>query len=217
MFNRVLPFVALPLRRLIMLLMLCCLVLPPTIVRAAPPTGVPAQAGEADWLIMIYSAADDNVLEEDLLIDLQEAELVGSTDRVTIVAQVDRFDGGYAGMGDWTSAKRLLITQDDDMSSFGSEELEDLGEVNMADGATLLDFIEWAVTNFPARKRMLILSDHGMGWPGGWSDPDPGGPGADDIALVNAFDDAIWLMELGRVLDQARSRPGAGILRRDRV
>ncbi len=85
---------------------------------------------------MIYSNADDNVLEEDLLIDLQEAELAGSSDEVTIVAQIDRYEGGYAGMGDWSGAKRFLITQDGDMSSLGSEELEDLGEVNMADGAT---------------------------------------------------------------------------------
>ena len=63
---------------------------------------------------------------------------------------------------------------------------------------TLLDFIEWAVTNFPARKRMLILSDHGIGWPGGWSDPDPGGPGAHDIFLADGFGDNLWLMELDR-------------------
>ena len=37
---------------------------------------------KAEWLIMIYSDADDNVLEEDMMIDLQEAELVGSTDQV---------------------------------------------------------------------------------------------------------------------------------------
>ena len=94
------------------------------------------------------------------------------------------------------------------MSSFGSQELEDLGEVNMADGATLLDFIEWAVTNYPARKRMLILSDHGAGWPGGLGDPDPGGPGADNIALVDGFGDNLWLMELDRTLDQAQSDLG---------
>ena len=208
MFNRVLPLVVTRLRWLLMVLAAYSLGLTPAVATAAPRAVVHAQADEAEWLIMIYSDADDNVLEQDIMIDLQEAELVGSTDLVTIVAQTDRFKGGYAGMGDWTGAKRFLITQDSDMSSFGSEVLEDLGEVNMADGATLLDFIEWAASTFPARKRMLILSDHGAGWPGGLSDPDPGGSGADDIALVDAFGDNLWLMELDRVLDQARSDLG---------
>ncbi len=161
---------------------------------------------------MIYSDADDNVLEQDMLIDLQEAELVGSTDEVTIVVQTDRFSGSYDGMGDWTGAKRLLITQDDDMSRLQSEVLEDLGEVNMSDAATLQEFIEWAVTSFPAQKRMLIMSDHGSGWPGGWTDPDPGGNGADDIVLSEMFGDSLWLMEIDRALGQARENLGLDVL-----
>lgn len=208
MFNRVLSLTNLQLRWLLIIWTVFSFGLAPTVARAASPALTHLQTGEAEWLIMLYSDADDNVLEQDMMIDLQEAELVGSTDQVTIVAQVDRFEGSYDGMGDWTNAKRLLITQDDDMGSFGSEELEDLGEVNMADGETLLDFIEWAVTNFPARKRMLILSDHGAGWPGGFSDPDPGGSGADAIVLADAFGDNLWLMELDRVLDQVRANLG---------
>lgn len=212
MHNHILPMTVARLRWFLVVFVACTLglvpVLTPPLVLAAPPTADHAQTDEAEWLIMVYSDADDNVLEEELLIDMQEAELVGSTDQVTIIAQIDRFKGGYAGMGDWTTAKRFLITQDDDMSTFGSEELADLGEVNMADGATLLDFIEWGVTNFPARKRMLIMSDHGSGWPGGWTDPDPGGDGVDDIFLASGFGDSLWLMEIGRTLDQARNHLG---------
>ena len=208
MFNARLPTVISPLRWLLMALIACSLLISPAIARAAPPTAANAQGDDAEWLVMIYSDADDNILEEDMMIDLQEAELIGSTDEVTIVAQTDRFKGGYRGMGNWTGAKRFLITQDDDMTSFGSEVVEDLGEVSMSDGATLLDFIEWAVTNYPARKHMLILSDHGAGWPGGWTDPDPGGSGEDDIVLADEFGDSLWLMEIDRVLDQARSNLG---------
>ena len=42
----------------------------------------------------------------------------------------------------------------------------------MADGDTLVDFVTWAMKTYPADKYVLILSDHGMGWPGGWSDAD---------------------------------------------
>lgn len=174
----------------------------------APARATPAQEDEAEWLIMIYSAADDNVLEEDMMIDLQEAERVGSTEDVTIVVQTDRFDGAYTGMDDWNGAKRFLITQDDDMETLASTEVEDLGEVNMSDGATLVDFIEWAVTSYPAQKRMLILSDHGAGWPGGWGDPDPGGNGPDDVMLAEFFGDSLWLMEIDNALDEARANLG---------
>ncbi|MGL4649958.1 MAG: clostripain-related cysteine peptidase, partial [Caldilineaceae bacterium] len=64
------------------------------------------------------------------------------------------------------------------------------------------------VTNFPARKRMISLSDHGAGWPGGWGDPDPGGDGDDDVALVEYFGDSLWLMEIDRALAEARANLG---------
>ncbi len=160
----------------------------------------PAETASADWLVMMYMDADDKVLEEDIFTDLNEVERVGSTDRVQLVAQIDRYQGGFDGDGDWTTAKRFYITQDPDLSTLNSQEIEDLGEVNMADGQTLVDFVEWAVQAYPAQKYALILSDHGMGWPGGYFDPDPGGNGADDLALAEMFGDGIWLMELDSAL-----------------
>jgi hypothetical protein len=132
----------------------------------APPPTSPDQV----WLVMLYVDADDELLEYDLLLDLNEAELVGSSDQVHIVAQVDRFEGGFAGDGDWSTTKRFYVTQDADLNAVASEELMDLGEVNMADPNTLVDFVAWAVEIHPADKYMLILSDHGAGWYGGWYD-----------------------------------------------
>ncbi len=186
------------------LLLLLSLLLTNT-ASAAPPQ----QAEEAEWLLMFYINADDNTLELDLLIDLQEAELIGSTDQVHVVAQVDRFIGSFDGMGDFTSTKRYYITQDDDMDVIGSEVAADLGEVNMGDGETLFDFITWAVTTYPARKTMLVLSDHGSGWPGGFGDPDPDVLGAHDIYLRQGFgQDNLWLMEIDDTLEQARAATG---------
>lgn len=181
---------------------------PPT---AMPPlsTNKPAAQSEAEWTILLYQDADDEVLEQDIMIDFNEAELIGSTDQVNIVAQVDRYDGAFDGMDDWTSTKRFYVTRDDDLNSIGSEELDDLGEINMADGQTLVDFITWGVENFPARKYALIMSDHGAGWPGGWMDPDPGGMGPDEVVVAQLFRaDGLWLMEMDNALDQARAQTG---------
>jgi len=108
-----------------------------------------------------------------------------------------------------TFSKRFYVTQDDDLTEIGSEELEDLGEANMADSQTLVDFITWAVDNFPAKKYALIMSDHGAGWPGGWNDPDPGGLGPDAVPVADLFGvDGLWLMELDQALEQARDQTG---------
>jgi hypothetical protein len=125
------------------------------------------------WLVMMYQDADDEILEEDIAFDLNEAELVGSSEMVTIVAQMDRYVGGYAGDDDVTSTKRYLVTQDDDIYTVNSPEMADVGEVNMGDGQTLYDFATWAITTYPAEHCVLVMANHGGGWTGGWSDNDP--------------------------------------------
>jgi hypothetical protein len=173
------------------------------------PFTPPSTSSEGQtWLVMLYQDADDKILEQDIYLDLNEAERVGSSDRVHIVAQVDRFRAGYQGDGDWATAKRFYITQDQDLQRIHSQQVADLGEMNMSDGETLVDFVAWAIDTFPADKHTLILSDHGMGWPGGWSDPDPGGRGDPGIPLAAALGDELYLMELDQALEEIRAQTG---------
>ncbi len=160
------------------------------------------------WLVMLYQDADDKVLEQDIYVDLNEAERIGSSDRVHVVAQIDRYRGGYQGDGNWSSTRRYYVTQDNDLNGVRSQVVEDLGEVNMSDGDTLVDFVVWAVGTFPADKHVLILSDHGMGWPGGWSDPAPGGAGDPSIPLAARLGDELYLMEMDEALAEIRAQTG---------
>lgn len=174
-----------------------------------PTKAAPAgQAGQT-WLVMLYQDADDQVLEQDIFLDLNEAERVGSSNRVTIVSQVDRFRGAYQGDGNWTSTRRYLVTQDDDLSRIGSQMVADLGEVNMADGAALEDFVLWAMSTYPADRYVLLLSDHGMGWPGGWSDPSPSSSDPGRAPLISALpEDHLYLAEIDSALERIRQRSG---------
>jgi hypothetical protein len=138
----------------------------PAVVPSGPTTG-------DSWLVMLYQDADDKILEKDIYVDLNEAERAGSTENVRIVSQIDRFAGGFADDGNWTDTRRYLVTQDTDLNRIGSELVQKIGEANMGDGGTLVDFVTWAIQAYPADRYALIMSDHGMGWPGGWSDPDP--------------------------------------------
>lgn len=179
---------------------------------AATAQPAPAAAGAGTWTVMMYEDADDEVLEEDIFIDVNEAERVGSTDQVKIVAQLDRYKGAFGGDGNWTGARRFLLQQDDDLSHIASPVADNLGEVNMADGQTLTDFIDWAVSHYPADHYALILSDHGAGWPGGWSDQSAKGNGPDKLAIAEGFGDMLYLPELDRALKQAVADTGIGRL-----
>jgi hypothetical protein len=171
-----------------------------------PP--VSGDAGQT-WLVMMYQDADDQVLEQDIHLDFNEAERIGSTDQVTIVSQMDRFRGGFQGNDDWRTTRRYLVTQDDDLNSIHSELLADLGETNMADGNTLVDFVTWAVQTYPADRYAVILSDHGMGWPGGWSDPEPGGTDPGRAPLISALkEDMIYLSEMDAAFAAIQANTG---------
>lgn len=185
----------------------------PTATRSAssaatrPPAAASGASGET-WTIMLYQDADDKILEKDIYVDLNEAERVGSSENVNIVAQVDRFSEGYQGDGNWTNTKRFYVTQDDDLERVASQEVADIGEANMADGATLIDFITWAMEAYPADKYALIMEDHGMGWPGGWSDPTASRGGNQTTPLAAKLGDELYLNELDAALQQVRDSVG---------
>lgn len=173
----------------------------------AAATPKPAAAGADTWLVMLYSDADDATLEEDMITDLNEAELAGGSANVTIVAQVDRYRGAYRGDGNWTGTRRLRITPDKDLKTLDSEVVAELGEQNMADGQTLSDFVTWAVKTYPAKRHALIMSDHGMGWPGGWSDGSVDDPGPDGLSLTSDGD-MLLLSEIDDALGRSRKATG---------
>lgn len=178
------------------------------------PTAIPFVAPDNSsvegqtWTVMLYQDADDKILEQDIYLDLNEAERAGSNERVNIVAQVDRYGAGYQGDGNWSGTKRFYLTQDGDLARVNSQQIADIGEANMSDGQTLVDFVTWAVDTFPADKYVLIMSDHGMGWPGGWSDPEPGGRDPSNVPLASALGDELFLMELDDALGQIRAQTG---------
>jgi hypothetical protein len=177
--------------------------------RTPRPSPPPSSGSGKSWLVMNYQDADDQVLEQDIFIDLNEMERIGSSPDVKIVTQIDRFRGGFNGDGDWRSTRRYLVLYDDDLNTIGSELVDDLGEVNMADGDSLVDFVTWAVNTYPSDHYVLILSDHGMGWPGGWTDPAPGGRDSGNAPLVQQLpDDALYLSELDQALANIQANTG---------
>ena len=110
----------------------------------------PAPVVGNKWTLMIYLDADNN-LGHWAALDLKEMQEVGSTENVTIIVQHDT-NGG--------TTKRYKVEK-------GSLTLlEDLGELDMADGATLQNFVSSTALAYPADHYALILWNHGEGWKG---------------------------------------------------
>src|SRR3990170_7245992 len=122
-----------------------------------------AQAAVADWTFLIYLDADNN-LESVGILDFLEMASVGSSAQVNIIVQFDRSVGFDTLFGDWATVKRFRVTQG--ITPTPANALVDLGELDMADPATLVDFVSWGVATYPARHYFLDLWDHGFGWAG---------------------------------------------------
>ncbi len=115
----------------------------------------------ADWSFLVYLDADNN-LEYYGVEDFLQMSSIGSTSNVNIVVQFDRISGYDYRYDDWTSTKRYYVTQN--MVPNSANAVMDIGEANMGDPATLINFVNWAKNNYPAANYCLILWDHGSGW-----------------------------------------------------
>ena len=172
-----------------------------------PPTPVPValpqptyDPGLADWTFMVYLSAD-NSLEEQSLLDFNEMEAAGSSERVNVLVQLDRAVGETAADGDWTDTRRYLIGSDTDTGAITSEPVALPGELNMGDPGVLADFLLWGINTYPANRYALVVKGPGAGWQGVAFDRDtPGFDGGDDLSLAD-LDGALAQALNGRRLD----------------
>lgn len=123
-----------------------------------------ATASEAgSWTVLVYQIADNN-LEPYALQDLTEMASVGSGENLNLIVMSDRSAGEVAdpvlNVGDWDTAKTFEVQEGELV------ELADSGEADMADPATLADFVATGFEEYPADNHAVVLWDHGAGWPG---------------------------------------------------
>ena len=126
-----------------------------------------ADPAQAKWTVLLYSAADNN-LTPYMVDDIKECESVGSDSFTKVACQVDQ--GASIG------AARYLLEKatNPNPSGISSPKLADMGQIDMANPDTLADFITWGMKQYPAEHTMVIISDHGGGWPGAVQDESAG-------------------------------------------
>jgi hypothetical protein len=135
----------------------------------------------ADWTILAYYDADNN-LEAGIMFDMDEFERGGgSTESVRVVVLLDRAEGFDTSNGDWTDT-RLYEAQTDVSNdaltvyppTIDSPVLAEMGELDMGDEMNLLNFLVWGMETYPAERYIVSLNNHGGAWSGIiWDDSSP--------------------------------------------
>lgn len=70
----------------------------------------------------------------------------------------------------WRGVRRYEIVHDDDPTRINARPLAKLGHKEMSRVETLVDFITWGMENYPARRYIVLLSNHGAGFLGAEED-----------------------------------------------
>jgi len=139
-------------KKIIFIIVLAALVVMPALSHVA-------LAASAEWTFMVFLNGD-NDLDRFSVEDMREMEKVAFSDKINILVQVDR---------DELPARRYHIKyrqpgmQEDDWGLV-SENLQELGEIDMGDYRELVNFFKWSAEKYPAKKYAMVIWNHGNGW-----------------------------------------------------
>jgi len=133
------------------------LLMPDSPVFSSPSEAKPSK----EITFMVYKNAK-NDLEEFGFKDMNEMEAAGSDENVNIVAEFGKLRS--SGAGGWSGARRYYIEKDADPVKITSPVIWEQSAVDMGDWGHLADFITWAKANYPAKRYVLVIWNHGNGW-----------------------------------------------------
>jgi hypothetical protein len=114
----------------------------------------PNQDNLPEWTVIVYFAADNDLIPA-AAADLIDIKQVGSTDQVKVIAQ------NIVPATGLTARYRLR------KGTFLDEDIVQLLEPNTVHPPeSISDFACWAIDTYPAKRYMVVLWGHGLGWEG---------------------------------------------------
>ena len=123
---------------------------------AHPNYDASAEGEIPEWGFYVYMAGD-NTLYNELTDDLNEMKMVGSNEDLEIVTLTDKINENDSHL--YHVLKHNLVEYNlSEVNSTWENELD------MGDGDTLRDFLIWSSDMFPAKKKILVIWNHGSGW-----------------------------------------------------
>jgi hypothetical protein len=119
-------------------------------------------ATTSKWTILVFlNAAND--LHPFSTLNVNQMERVAQNSDVRMVVQWKQSQSAFPSSS-FNGTRRYLV-RPDTTNSIASDLIMDMGlNVDMGDKATLLQFINWAKTYYPAQRYALVVWNHGNGW-----------------------------------------------------
>lgn len=147
--------------------------------------------GKKDWTVLVWANGKANGADRLAPSVIRELEVAGSDENMDIVAQLGRKGRIYDKVTkDWSGTKRYHIqrnmnppsTQEELMKWFlppytdgiVSPVLEDMGKADMGSSASLSEFLQWGMKEFPAKNYAVVIYGEGGGMAGAGVDEETG-------------------------------------------
>lgn len=108
-----------------------------------------------EWTMLVFLNGNNN-LDRFGAEDINEMERVGSTDQINVVVQ-------WASLST-RQVKRVYVKKDTNTSVVNSPVLQDMGTVDMGSWKNLVEFVQWGIKNYPAKRYFVDVWNHGGGW-----------------------------------------------------
>lgn len=128
--------------------------------RAPLTSGISFNSSLADYTVLVYIIGSN--LEDDdnsASFNISQMAMVGSSPKLNIVLET-----GGAKKAGWQTVQRKIVYPN------SVQFITDLGKINMGATSTIQSFINWGITQYPAKKYMLVFWNHGGGPNGGYGD-----------------------------------------------
>lgn len=108
-----------------------------------------------EWTFLIYLNGNNN-LDSYGAMNINQMEKIGSTAKINVIVQWASLANG--------KTQRLYITKDNDTAQVTSKVVEDMGQVDMGDYKSIIEFVKWGASKYPAKHYFVDVWDHGSGW-----------------------------------------------------
>ncbi len=153
-----------------------------------------------EWLFMVYIGADNNLAQAGLD-DIDELEAIGSTDSVAIAVQAEIFESWGGPPTQLPQVHRFKVVQNSatgtfDASAYPGNMTFPQAGYDSSDPANIADFVNWAKSEFNAKRTCLVLWDHGSSWEPG-TERSPSWIISDDTELTSG-DNYLIAQALGK-------------------
>lgn len=122
----------------------------------------PFQTTTSKWTVLVFMNAANDLFPYSTL-NMNQMEKVAQNPDVRFIVQWKQSQSLFPGSS--FNGTRRYLAKADLSGSIASTLVQDMGtSVDMGLPATLLEFINWAKTYYPAQRYCLVIWNHGNGW-----------------------------------------------------